>query len=127
LLKRTEFVSVLKINKLNIVKSTHYRRYETALKNTAIELISSGKSISDIARLLSINVQSLYQWKQELKRHKIDSIISSVDQSDMINQPEPIHSQADNRIETLTALIEKAAGERDRIKQVIIVLLEALD
>lgn len=116
-----------KINKVNRAKVFQYRSYGASVKSIAVELLNSGKSVPDVARLLSINVQSLYQWKQKLKKNKIDSIIASVDQLYLANKLESVSSQTDNRVENLKLLISNTKAERDRLKQVIITILQALN
>lgn len=49
-------------------ESTKHKRYDEAFKRPAVEhWMVSGRSATQIARALGINVQKLHKWKQKFK------------------------------------------------------------
>jgi transposase len=81
------------------------RKFDVGFKTEALKMVSSGRSISEVARTLGIGENLLYNWRAEL----IES--QSPDNQMIILENEQLRKQ-----------LRQAETERDLLKKVISIL-----
>jgi transposase len=91
------------MEKKNVVKKR--RKFDAGFKAEALKMVSSGRSVSEVARTLGIGENLLYNWRAEL----IES--QSPDNQMIILENEQLRKQ-----------LRQAETERDLLKKVISIL-----
>ncbi len=81
------------------------RKYDAGFKSEALKMVSSGRSVSEVARTLGIGENLLYNWRAET------ASMQTPDNQLIINENEQLRKQ-----------LRQAETERDILKKVISIL-----
>lgn len=85
------------------IKQT-YRKYDSDFKSEALQLVRSGRSVSDVAQSLGIGENLLYKWRSEDSSH----------------QPKEVQ-EGIAEIDTLRKQIRQLEQERDILKKALVI------
>ena len=81
------------------------RKFDAGFKSEALQMLNSGRSVAEVARILGIGENLLYNWRSEF-------------QSTLLPDNEGIMSEN----EQLRKQLKQAETERDILKKVIFIL-----
>lgn len=85
-------------------KKQTYRKYDAEFKKEALKLLSTGRSVPDVARSLGIGENLLYKWRMD----------------DTTNQPAELQ-KGNAEIEALRKQVRQLEQERDILKKALVI------